>query len=181
MPHQPDTELIKEIIAGSTPALHSLYKAHFQAVYHYVFNNNGTEQEAKDVYQEAVIIFYEKITTESFTLSCSIGTYLFAVAKRLWLKRLTEKRKHIGSIPEFDMDIPEEDLVSHTETDYQKMHQALQTIGNPCKNILEAYYINNQNMASIAEEFGYTNPDNAKNQKYKCLVRLKKLFFQTEA
>jgi hypothetical protein len=32
-------------------------------------------------------------------------------------------------------------------------------------------------MQDLTAEFGYTNADNAKNQKYKCLVRLKKLFF----
>jgi hypothetical protein len=32
-------------------------------------------------------------------------------------------------------------------------------------------------MPEITEKFGYTNVDSAKNQKYKCLMRLKKLFF----
>jgi len=43
--------------------------------------------------------------------------------------------------------------------------------------LLEAYYINRKGMTEISAEFGYTNADNAKNQKYKCLMRLKKLFF----
>jgi len=33
-------------------------------------------------------------------------------------------------------------------------------------------------MIEIAADFGYTNSDNAKNQKYKCLMRLKKIFSQ---
>jgi hypothetical protein len=32
-------------------------------------------------------------------------------------------------------------------------------------------------MQEIALSFGYTNAENAKNQKYKCLMRLKKIFF----
>jgi hypothetical protein len=43
--------------------------------------------------------------------------------------------------------------------------------------LLEAYYLKKQNMQVIAASFGYTNADNAKNQKYKCLLRLKKIFF----
>ena len=50
-------------------------------------------------------------------------------------------------------------------------------IGEPCKSLLEAFYINKKQMQEIAHEFKYTNADNAKTQKYKCLVRLKKLFF----
>ena len=57
------------------------------------------------------------------------------------------------------------------------MDRALGSLGEPCKSLIEAYYIHKKGMADIAEEFGYTNADNAKNQKYKCLMRLKKLFF----
>ncbi|HMP88139.1 MAG TPA: sigma-70 family RNA polymerase sigma factor, partial [Lacibacter sp.] len=57
------------------------------------------------------------------------------------------------------------------------MDKALQHLGEPCKSLLEAYYVQKKQMLEIAEHFGYTNADNAKNQKYKCLMRLKKLFF----
>jgi len=61
--------------------------------------------------------------------------------------------------------------------DFEVMEQALQHLGEPCKELLENYYIRKKNMSEIAKEFGYTNADNAKNQKYKCLMRLKKIFF----
>ena len=57
------------------------------------------------------------------------------------------------------------------------MEQAISHLGEPCKSLLEAYYLQKQNMQVIAASFGYTNADNAKNQKYKCLMRLKKIFF----
>jgi hypothetical protein len=57
------------------------------------------------------------------------------------------------------------------------MDRALNSLGEPCKTLLEAYYIQKKGMSEIAALFGYTNADNAKNQKYKCLMRLKKLFF----
>ena len=57
------------------------------------------------------------------------------------------------------------------------MENALSKVGEPCKGILEAFYINKKQMQEIATLFKYTNADNAKTQKYKCLTRLKKLFF----
>jgi predicted DNA-binding protein YlxM (UPF0122 family) len=57
------------------------------------------------------------------------------------------------------------------------MESALQNMGQPCQTILEDYYLHKRSMQEIAEKFGYTNAENAKNQKYKCLMRLKKLFF----
>jgi predicted DNA-binding protein YlxM (UPF0122 family) len=57
------------------------------------------------------------------------------------------------------------------------MAQALNQLGEPCRTLLEDYYFQDLSMQLITEKFGYTNADNAKNQKYKCLMRLKKLFF----
>ena len=57
------------------------------------------------------------------------------------------------------------------------MEKAIGNLGEPCKSLLEAYYLRKMNMQEIAFSFGYTNAENAKNQKYKCLMRLKKIFF----
>jgi hypothetical protein len=57
------------------------------------------------------------------------------------------------------------------------MEKAILGLGEPCKSLLEAFYIEKKNMQEIAVGFGYTNAENAKTQKYKCLMRLKKIFF----
>lgn len=63
------------------------------------------------------------------------------------------------------------------EKTFQLMKNALDRLGEPCRSIIEDFYIKNHSMDEIRGKFGYTNADNAKNQKYKCLQRLKKLFF----
>ena len=76
--------------------------------------------------------------------------------------------------------IPVEEEIEEKEkldSDFVMMERALASIGEPCKSLLEAFYLQKRNMSEIAGNFGYTNADNAKNQKYKCLMRLKKLFF----
>ena len=86
-----------------------------------------------------------------------------------------------GDIRDFEEYLPVDDEVdNHNEQDTQfnKMENALQLLGEPCKTIMEDFYIHNRSMQDICERFGYTNADNAKTQKYKCLQRLKKLFFQ---
>ncbi len=58
------------------------------------------------------------------------------------------------------------------------MHHSLDQLGEPCKTILRDFYLYNKSMEEITDKFGYTNADNAKTQKYKCLQRLKALFFK---
>jgi DNA-directed RNA polymerase specialized sigma subunit len=76
--------------------------------------------------------------------------------------------------------VPVEDEIEGHEqrnAEFEMMEKAINSLGEPCKSLLEAYYLQKQNMQVIAANFGYTNSDNAKNQKYKCLMRLKKIFF----
>ena len=84
------------------------------------------------------------------------------------------------SVDSVEETIAVEDELEHHEkqnADFNLMEATMAKIGEPCKSLLEAYYIHKKPMQEIAEFFGYTNADNAKTQKYKCLVRLKKLFF----
>ena len=175
-----DTAIIDGIKTNDAKSLETLYKAHYAMILRFVQNNNGTEQEAKDIYQEAVIVLYEKIKAGDFELACRLKTYLYSVCRRLWLKRLTEKRKFGGSLEEsYDfIDVSNEmPAIEEKEKQYTHMSTALQKLGEPCKMLLEDFYIHAQGMGAITEKFGYTNADNAKNQKYKCLMRLKKIFF----
>jgi RNA polymerase sigma factor (sigma-70 family) len=148
---------------------------------HLVCSNSGTEQEAKDVYQEAIIAFYERVRETNFVLTCKIKTYLYAVCRRLWLKRLAEKKRVSAPIAEAETfaGIDDEMIsIEANESRFDRMGEALSALGEPCRTIIEDFYIHDLSMEMISEKFGYTNADNAKNQKYKCLQRLKKLFFR---
>jgi DNA-directed RNA polymerase specialized sigma subunit len=89
-------------------------------------------------------------------------------------------QKYVPEVNGLDDVVPVEEEVEAAEkrnADYQLMEKAMMNLGEPCKSLLEAFYVQKKNMTEIAGSFGYTNADNAKNQKYKCLMRLKKIFF----
>jgi RNA polymerase sigma factor (sigma-70 family) len=181
-PSYTDEEFVTAIRRGDDRALAQLYRLHLPMVSHFVLQNSGSEDEAKDVYQEGVMVFYEKVRDGSLELSCQIKTYLYAVCRRLWLKRLAEKSRFGGSLDDHEPYLEtgaEADLAQAEERDrrFALMGEALEQIGEPCRSLLEGYYLLDRSMQQLTADFGYTNADNAKNQKYKCLVRLKKLFF----
>ncbi|MBC6991561.1 MULTISPECIES: RNA polymerase sigma factor [Hymenobacter] len=181
-PSYTDEEFVAAIRRGDDRALAQLYRLHLPMISHFVLQNSGSEDEAKDVYQEGVMVFYEKIREGTLELSCQIKTYLYAVCRRLWLKRLAEKTRFGGSLDDHEPYLEtgaEADLLEAEERDrrFATMSEALNRVGEPCRSLLEGYYLQDKSMQQLTAEFGYTNADNAKNQKYKCLVRLKKLFF----
>ncbi|TCC98237.1 RNA polymerase sigma factor [Pedobacter psychroterrae] len=176
-----DREVVLGILNNSEEALNKLYTGYFPMVLQFILNNNGNEDDAKDVYQEGIIVLYNKIKGGDFELSSKLKTYIYSVCRRIWLKKLTQQRKKTNNIADFeDVLVVDEDVEHHEEKDRQfdKMQSALLLLGEPCKTIIQDFYINNLSMQDICEKFGYTNTDNAKTQKYKCLQRLKKLFFQ---
>ena len=179
-----DSEVILGILNNSESALKRVYITYFPMVLQLIINNNGDEDDAKDIYQEAIIVLYNKVKAGDFELSSKLKTYIYSICRRLWLKRLSQLNRYGGDIRDFQEYLPVDDEVElHSDRDIQfdKMESALQLLGEPCKTIMEDFYIYNRSMQEICERFGYTNADNAKTQKYKCLTRLKKLFFATQA
>ncbi|MDP4213298.1 MAG: sigma-70 family RNA polymerase sigma factor [Bacteroidota bacterium] len=172
--------LLKGLAQNERKAVETIYRNHYRMVQSLVVNNSGTSDDARDVFQEALIVLYEKARSGSFELHAQLKTYIYAVCRRLWLKRLQVKQKFsadLASAGETVSVTDDVDIYEHRSSDYELMEMALQNLGEPCKALLESYYLQKKNMSEIAKEFGYTNADNAKNQKYKCLMRLKKIFF----
>lgn len=181
-----DIDFINGIKNKDEQILHAFYQKYFRMVRHYILTNNGDEGQAKDIYHDTLITIIHIIQKPDFVLTSSLSTLIFAVSKRLWLKHL-EKNKKFSSYsdlyhPTFqvsrDNDIDEYiESYQEQEKNIQKMHMALQALGDTCYQLLKEFYYNRLSMEEIAQKLGYHNADVAKNQKYKCLQRLKRQFF----
>lgn len=177
-----EQKLLAGLAGNNTKAIEAIYASNFSLIQALVLNNNGSYDDARDIFQEAMVILYEKSKQPDFRLTCQIKTFLYAISKRLWLKKLQHHGLFMNNtdLSLIEQVIPvEEDLEAarQKDLDFSIMDEAFQKIGEPCKSLLEAFYIKKKTMAELVDIFGYTNADNAKNQKYKCLMRLKKLFF----
>ena len=173
--------LLKGLAGNDKKSIEIIYEHNYNLIQALVVNNNGTIDDAKDIFQEAMMVLYEKARSGQFELNCQIRTYLYSVARRLWLKKLNRSNRHVADFDETNETqvVVDDDLDEHEQKDaaFDMMHNAIGTLGEPCKSLLEAFYFKEQRMQEIAENFGYTNAENAKTQKYKCLMRLKKIFF----
>jgi RNA polymerase sigma factor (sigma-70 family) len=173
--------LLKGLAQDDRRAIESIYKQHYGMIQTLILNNSGSTEDAKDIFQESVIVLYEKARGGTLELNCQIKTYLYSVCRRLWLKRLSQAQRVSLELENLeDMVSVEEELESHEQrnAEFRRMEKAMRGLGEPCRSLLESYYLHKKSMSEIAANFGYTNADNAKNQKYKCLLRLKKIFFE---
>jgi RNA polymerase sigma factor (sigma-70 family) len=171
------TEMIGRIRERDPKTLALVYKETFPMVLKYIASNNGSKEDAQDVFQDAFYLLIQKTNNPDFELTSLVSTYLVGISKNLWLKKLT--RNNIDpDLYKTEILLNEQDLEPAQEEQLGRvkhMTESLNALGEPCKTLLIQYYYFRQTMKEIALMLHYTNPENAKNQKYKCLQRLKKI------
>jgi RNA polymerase sigma factor (sigma-70 family) len=177
-----DLEFIEGLRNNQDVVLRALYKKYYNLVLKYVVNNSGNTEAAADIYQETIIVLYENVQKPGFELNCQLQTFIFSIAKRLWLKQLRNNGHTLRFKEEEEEEVVDvsEEMSDHLkkESDIEKMNACMEDLGEPCKTLLKDFYVYKLSMEEISEKFGYTNADNAKTQKYKCLQRLKRHFFE---
>jgi RNA polymerase sigma factor (sigma-70 family) len=107
-------------------------------------NNNGSYDDARDIFQEAMIALYEKAQSDSFVLTSQIKTYVYSICRRLWLKRLQQMGRYAGQVENMEETVAvEEDMEIHEKrnAEFAIMDRAMNSLGEPCKSLLEGYYL----------------------------------------
>jgi len=185
-----EQNLLSALAKGERQATEQLYKHHYPIVHKWLLKNGCDPDDTADLFQEAMLVLFGKVQNDDFRLTSSVGTYIFSVTKHLWFNKMRNSANRQVSF--FDNTDTEEhglevayqdDLNVHLEREghFNQLNLALRQLGEPCRSLLVAYYHKEKSMAEIARSFGYTNPENAKTQKYKCLARLKKIFSTLQA
>lgn len=165
-----DREILKRIIRRDERVLDHLYKKYYKMMTNIVLSNNGTEQEAKDVYQEALIVFWQKAAKSDFVLTSKISTYLYSICLNQWRKELERKSRHSGEMVDSEVYQTHE-----SEEKSQIIRDCMAELGEVCRDVLSYYYFDGMSMQDIAEKMNFANTDTAKTKKYKCKKKLDQL------
>lgn len=163
--------LILEQLRSGQPgkALDELYKA-YPAIRHFIKTHGGSDDDARDVFQECLIVLFRNAQKKDFTLTASVNTYLFSVGKYLWKDLLKKKNREVSFVV---ADTPMEEMrnIQEEEAKWAGLDKILSSLGEKCSEILRLFYFGKHSMEEVAEKLGYRNVDTAKTQKYKCLER----------
>ncbi len=158
-------------------ALSYMYEKYYGGLARFVLDNSGTEEDAKDIFQDGLVVLYEKVQIPNFVWTSTLKTFLFAVCKNLWFKRLRKASNR--EIPTEDiqqlqvMDIPIDDPY---EDQKFLLRGVMNQIGTACKEILTLFYFQHRSMQEIAQEMNLANEKVAKNKKARCMAKLRELF-----
>ena len=179
----PAQALRQALLADRERALTQLYRQAFPAVRRLVQRQGGSAQDAQDVFQDALVVFYEQAVSNALVLTAAPGTYLVSIARHRWQHELRRRsRLPHATLPDDAELLGAEESTDSPETNFAVLDY-VERLGAKCKNLLLSFYYFQQPLAQIAEANGYRSVRSATVQKFKCLERLRasvRAAFRTE-
>jgi RNA polymerase sigma factor (sigma-70 family) len=138
--------------------------------------NGGSENDAEDVFQEALIILVRKVNTPEFKLTAQLSTYLFSVCRFVWKDEQRKQGRLVTEELTTDVTpIEQQDLADAIalESHAKLAERVLDELKERCRELLLLFYHGRMKLQDIAIKMGYNSENTAKNQKYKCLEAAK--------
>lgn len=168
--------VLEEVYTALSPtqrekAFEEWYELAFPLVARFVSKMDGSFQDAKDVFQDALVLFYEKTLEPQFYVQSREEAYILGIAKHLWLRKF-QKDKHRVSLDAFEASLSLSAPVSE-DVDTLRLMRILERSGKKCMELLRTFYYETLSIKEISLQFGYQNARSATVQKYKCLEKVR--------
>ncbi len=158
-------------------AFRQLYRQYYGLIESLVVTNSGSPEQAKDVFQDGIIVLFNRVKKGDFLLTSSLKSYLFAICRNLWLMKLRTAGRET-TIEAHHERLPLEDDLFQTLVTTERgqlVAGLLEKMGEDCRRILDLFYYQKMSMAKIMEAFGLGSEQAAKNKKSQCLGKLREM------
>jgi len=176
-----DNELLQILRSDAAPdeAIRQLYRSQFGITKAYINQNNGSDEDAEDIFQEVILVFIELVKKDKFRGESSISTFLYAITRNTWLNELKKRGRSKLRDEKFEKakDNTEMDI-SHYMVNRElktQLMRLIDSLGETCKKILLAFYYDNLAIKEILQNLQYENEQVVRNKKYKCLKQMEQM------
>ncbi len=165
-------DLLNGIRRNDTIVLQYIYKNFYSKINFFIKKNSGDDDDANDVFQEAIIIIFRKLKANELVLDCTFETYLYSVCRFLWLKQLDKRKvekEKIKDNHEYHEDIYDDGLerVVDLNERYRLYQKHFTNLGKDCQKVLQLYF-DKVPLKNIAQIMGFKSEKYAKKRKFKC-------------
>lgn len=165
---------IDGIRQGRRTIIDQIYRRYFPKIRNLVLRNSGNGEDARDVFQDALIAVYRNVQRPGFVLTCQFETYLYAIARNLWFATL---RKRNIKYTDNEILLEEEQQISDLEETvkeaalYQVYVKTFNSLGEQCRKLL-TLYMQGALMKNIAAQLGFASESYARKRKFQCKQKL---------
>ena len=175
-----DDQIIMQLRSGGQAGLGQIYEEYREEFVHWLTREfHCSMDDSKDIYQLTILIFYENVKSGKLEhLVSSVKTYLFGIGKNVLRENMRKAKRNTPInqekwLREYLVDEPDE---RPDENLFAIADKVLANLGQPCQELVGMFYYERKSMEEISVRLNYKNADTAKNQKCKCMARLRLLF-----
>ena len=169
-----NSEIIEAIKSNKADkVLLFLYKNLQPKISRWITTNNGSKEEAQDIFQDSILVFYSYVLKDKFEEDASVDAFIFRIAKNKWINYVKKEGKN--TTLKDDITINEEARSTNKTNNQELINGLLEQLGAVCKEILTYTIFYKISMEDVCARMNYNNPNTAKTKNYKCKQRLKNL------
>jgi RNA polymerase sigma factor (sigma-70 family) len=178
MIHYSDEAILEGLRLRSDYIINFIYKEFFPLIRFLVNENGGSDEDAEDIFQDGIIIVYNKISLNQFKLTSSFKTFMYSVCRNLWLQKLNKRKAIFDKLTDVEeyIDLPK-DMLQESSYEETELHRIIQihflSMPEDCQKVLRLF-IKNIPLREIAAIMGFKTENYAKTRKYLCKQELKK-------
>jgi len=170
-----DQQLLKGIINADQKAVKRIYDLILPSIIHWVKENNGSEADARDIFQEALIALFRKVESGDFQLTCTLKSFVRIMCRNLWLTRIRDNKKfqvsELEDIERIDLDQDLTERLERSEKE-QVFYKHFDLLGDQCRKIM-TWFFDKISLSEIAKRLD-TSENYIKKRKFICKEKLVK-------
>ena len=170
-----DQQLLEGIVNADRNAVKRIYDLILPSVILWVKENNGSEADARDIFQEALIALFRKVESSDFQLTCTLKSFVRIMCRNLWLTRLRDNKKFEASelegVEKADLDQDLTESLERSEKE-QIFYKHFDLLGEQCRKIM-MWFFDKIALSEIAKRLE-TSENYIKKRKFICKEKLVK-------
>ena len=142
----------------------------YKTISRWIQKNNGSDEDSKDIFNDAIVILLDKIDSGPLLLNCELSTYFFSICKHLWFHE-NRRRKRLVLNEEMDFNFPESNYDGYEDEKYAMMIEIMDKLDDRSKEMFR-HIFNNRSYAEIAEIMNFKNPQAVADKKKNCIKKI---------
>ena len=170
MVHYTVEAILEGLKTSDSNVLEYVYKKYFPIVRFFVIKNSGTDEDAKDVFQEAIILVYKRLKDGTLDLTCAFKTYLYSVCRILWLRQLEKRKVRSEVVADNQVYVQLEDGIEgqvEEQEQFRIYQKHFQLLHKDCQEILQLF-LKKVPLKEIAQKMSIKSDKYLKKRKYDC-------------
>ena len=170
---------LKALIEGDRVVIKTIYSNTLPRVIKFVCQNKGSEDDAKEVFQNALLQLVVRYKKDQFVITGSFEAYLFTVCKNMWRRELKRRKIEVTSNSFLELRDKDEDIVYAIleQKQWEIFNDAINKLSDNCKRIMDLFF-SRIPYAEMLKILNYTSENVIRQRVFKCKAKLKSLIIE---